>query len=238
MENIMRPEARLLIQALIYNHENNLQFGNASGYTIVNVDEHPPFAIAHSANGFKVKLAMDHQSQLRREPLPPRHIMDLVRSLQIYTIDQLRKIIETTPTGWPKLSQHVGAGGVRRGEMSFISSQSSEMKDMVATLYSQFLRTDPAEEVVVKGGEIYIMGWTVEEFVRLCPMRFTPALEERKFIQGLVDALNEAVQQITRGRGYPRGGPSRISIQVSHAHRLLTAVSRLPGIDINPKSRH
>lgn len=237
----MRPEARLLIQALIYNHDNQLQFSNSSGYTIVNVDEHPPFAIAHSPNGFKVKLALDTQSQLRREPLPPKQVMDLVRSLAVYTIGQLRRLIEVLPSGWTGLSRHIGASGFRRDEMIVISGgapRDNTMSAVVAELYSKYLLTDPNEEVAVKNGEIFIMGWTVEEFVRLCPMRFNPSLEERKFIQGLVDAINDAAQQITRGHGYPRGGPSRISIQISHIHRLLTAVSRLPGIDITPKSRH
>lgn len=207
----MRAGVRLLIHALLYNYDNNLQYSDASYYTIVDVDNHPPFAIAHSQNGFKIKLGLDYGNQLRREPLPPASVMKLIEAIRPNTIDELRDIAYPPP---------------------------KQKTDNITVLYLKYLKTDPAEEVVVKDGEIFIMGWTVEEFVRLCPMRFQPMKEEREFIQGLVDAINDAVHQITRGRGYPRGGPSRISIQVSHVHRLLTAVSRLPGIDINPKSRH
>lgn len=206
----MREGVRLLIHALLYNYDNNLEYSNASHYTIVAVDDHPPFAIAHSASGFKVKLGLDYGNQLRREPLPPATVMKLIEAIRPNTIDELRDIVYPPP---------------------------KQKTDNATVLYLKYLKTDPAEEVVVKNGEIFIMGWTVEEFVRLCPMRFQPMKEEREFIQGLVNAINDATHQITHS-GRTGRGHSRVSIQVSHVHRLLTAVSRLPGIDINPKSRH
>jgi hypothetical protein len=206
----MREAVRLLIHALIYNYDNNLEYSNASHYTIVAVDHHPPFTIAHSPTGFKIKLALDHGNQLRREPLPSASVMKLIEAIRPNTIEELRDIVYPPP---------------------------KQKTDNATVLYFKYLQTDPAEEVVIRNGEIFIMGWTVEEFVRLCPMRFQPMKEEREFIQGLVIAVNKAVDQLTRGGKIGRG-PSRVSIQVSHVHRLLTAVSRLPGIDINPKSRH
>jgi hypothetical protein len=209
----MREETRLLIHALIYNYDNSLQYSNSTHYTIVSVHAHKPFAIAYSPSKLKVKLALDHNQQLRREPLPPASVMTLVQSIRPHTIEELREILHP-------------------------AERPSQKNDEMALLYRVYLHINPAEEVTIKNGEIFIMGWTVEEFVRLCPMRFNPSEEERKFIQGLVVAVNDAAQQLTRGRGYPRGGPSRISIQVAHVHRLMTAVSRLPGIDFNPKSHY
>lgn len=191
-------------------------------FRIVDRDTDSPYLIVYSPNGFSIALRMNADGEIERRPLPSKEVQMAIKaevSTPPYTLKEL-------------------------DDLTTIHSEKtrpSQLELVMNTMYHNYLGLDPEEEVVVKDGEIEVMGFTLTEFLITCPLTFNnPTERETTFVSKILSrilTLAETIRHYSQvNETYDAEENRRILVMMSTVRQLLRNASRIPNIRITPPS--